>query len=257
MKEPYGKGPASHSGPESCADSGNAGGEALTGETQAWQLSSEIRAPGSRPCCISGKAMSEACATGEHPPVPAESKTQSMCGHSSRGNRESPETSGSQRRPDRSGKVNDQAPDMHVSGQSHGGIVPANQPNRGGPYPPPEEAGEGRPPNQGEHGPSAADRTFSPGNHGSGFAACAGSRSTGQAVEVHGPAAPLEDKIVQQAVVTVLNQIYETDFKGFSYGSRPGRSPHQALDALWVGLTEKPVNWVLDADGCILVTAAR
>jgi RNA-directed DNA polymerase len=47
--------------------------------------------------------------------------------------------------------------------------------------------------------------------------------------------AALEDKIVQQAVVTILNQIYEVDFKGFSYGFRPGRSPHQALDALmWV-----------------------
>ena len=60
--------------------------------------------------------------------------------------------------------------------------------------------------------------------------------------------AALEDKIVQQAVVTVLNQIYETDFKGFSYGFRPGRSPHQALDALTVGIQRKRVNWVLDAD---------
>jgi retron-type reverse transcriptase len=57
-----------------------------------------------------------------------------------------------------------------------------------------------------------------------------------------------EDKIVQQAVVTVLNQIYEADFKGFSYGFRPGRSPHQALDALTVGIQRKRVNWVLDAD---------
>ena len=60
--------------------------------------------------------------------------------------------------------------------------------------------------------------------------------------------AALEDKIVQQAVVTVLNQIYEVDFKGFSYGFRPGRSPHQALDALAVGIQWKRVNWVLDAD---------
>jgi group II intron reverse transcriptase/maturase len=62
--------------------------------------------------------------------------------------------------------------------------------------------------------------------------------------------AALEDKIVQQAVVTILNQIYEVDFKGFSYGFRPGRSPHQALDALAVGLERKKVNWVLDADIC-------
>ena len=60
--------------------------------------------------------------------------------------------------------------------------------------------------------------------------------------------AALEDKIVQQAVVTILNEIYEVDFKGFSYGFRPGRSPHQALDALSVGLHRKRVNWVLDAD---------
>jgi RNA-directed DNA polymerase len=60
--------------------------------------------------------------------------------------------------------------------------------------------------------------------------------------------AALKDKIVQQAVATILNQIYEVDFKGFYYGFRPGRSPHQALDALVVGLERKKVNWVLDAD---------
>src|SRR5450631_1406122 len=60
--------------------------------------------------------------------------------------------------------------------------------------------------------------------------------------------AALEDKIVQQAVVTILNQIYEVDFKGFSYEFRPGRSPHQALDALTVGIQRKRTNWVLDAD---------
>ena len=58
----------------------------------------------------------------------------------------------------------------------------------------------------------------------------------------------LEDKIVQRAVVEVLNAIYEVDFLGFSYGFRPGRSPHHALDALSVGLMTKKVNWVLDAD---------
>jgi group II intron reverse transcriptase/maturase len=58
----------------------------------------------------------------------------------------------------------------------------------------------------------------------------------------------LEDKIVQRAVVEVLNAIYEQDFLGFSYGFRPKRSPHQALDALTVGIETKKVNWVLDAD---------
>jgi len=60
--------------------------------------------------------------------------------------------------------------------------------------------------------------------------------------------ASLEDKIVQQAVLWVLQSIYEQDFLGFSYGFRPGRSCHQALDALWVGLVSRRVNWVLDAD---------
>jgi retron-type reverse transcriptase len=58
----------------------------------------------------------------------------------------------------------------------------------------------------------------------------------------------LEDKVVQRALVKVLNCIYETDFLGFSYGFRPGRSQHNALDALYVGIKRKKVNWVLDAD---------
>jgi len=58
----------------------------------------------------------------------------------------------------------------------------------------------------------------------------------------------LEDKIAQQAVVYVLEAIYEADFLGFSYGFRPGRGQHDALDALHVGLRRKNVNWVLDAD---------
>jgi RNA-directed DNA polymerase len=60
--------------------------------------------------------------------------------------------------------------------------------------------------------------------------------------------AALEDKILQRAVVEVLNAVYEADFLSFSYGFRPGRSPHDALDALAVGLRRKRVNWVLDAD---------
>jgi group II intron reverse transcriptase/maturase len=60
--------------------------------------------------------------------------------------------------------------------------------------------------------------------------------------------AALEDKIVQRALVEVLNHVYEADFLGFSYGFRPERNQHQALDALWVGLMRKRVNWVLDAD---------
>jgi RNA-directed DNA polymerase len=58
----------------------------------------------------------------------------------------------------------------------------------------------------------------------------------------------LEDKIVQRATVEVLNAIYETDFVGFSYGFRPGRSQHHALDAIYTGLVTRKVNWVLDVD---------
>ena len=58
----------------------------------------------------------------------------------------------------------------------------------------------------------------------------------------------LEDKIVQRTTVEVLNAIYETDFLGFSYGFRPGRSPHHALDALYAGLLTRKVHWVLDLD---------
>ncbi|HEY6313121.1 MAG TPA: group II intron reverse transcriptase/maturase [Streptosporangiaceae bacterium] len=60
--------------------------------------------------------------------------------------------------------------------------------------------------------------------------------------------AALEDKIVQRAVVEVLNAIYETDFLGFSYGFRPKRSQHDALDALAFGITQRRVNWIVDAD---------
>ena len=60
--------------------------------------------------------------------------------------------------------------------------------------------------------------------------------------------AALEDKIVQRALVEVLNAIYESDFVGFSYGSRSGRSQHDALDALAAAITRTKVNWILDAD---------
>ena len=60
--------------------------------------------------------------------------------------------------------------------------------------------------------------------------------------------ASLEDKIVQRALVEVLNAVFEADFKGFSYGFRPGRGPHHALDALTAGIQQRKVSWVLDAD---------
>ena len=60
--------------------------------------------------------------------------------------------------------------------------------------------------------------------------------------------AALEDKIVQGATVMVLNAIYEVDFCGFSYGFRPGRGPHDAMDALCVAIDQRKVNWIIDAD---------
>ncbi len=60
--------------------------------------------------------------------------------------------------------------------------------------------------------------------------------------------AALEDKLVQRAITVVLNQIYEEDFLGFSYGFRPERGQHDALDALAVGITGRKVSWILDAD---------
>ena len=60
--------------------------------------------------------------------------------------------------------------------------------------------------------------------------------------------AAIEDKIVQQALVWVIQEIYEADFQGFSYGFRPGKSQHNALDALYMAITTKKVSWVLDAD---------
>jgi retron-type reverse transcriptase len=60
--------------------------------------------------------------------------------------------------------------------------------------------------------------------------------------------AALEDKVLQRAVVAVLNAIYEEEFLGFSYGFRPKRSTHDALDALMVGIQRRKVNWILDAD---------
>ena len=61
--------------------------------------------------------------------------------------------------------------------------------------------------------------------------------------------APIEDKIVQKAVTeTTLTPIYEAEFMGFSCGFRPGRGPHDALDALAVGITRRKINWVVDCD---------
>jgi RNA-directed DNA polymerase len=219
----------------------------------------------------------------------------------------------------RSGKANGRTPDMHAMEESDSGVVPMNQPNKGGR--PPAEVGEGRleikeniaqsntrptqsgiSVSQGLSGVRqrakenkqekftallhhltvdllresyfALQRRAAPGVDGETWQQY-GAGLEDRLVDLHSRVhrgayrakpsrrvyipkadgrqrplgiAALEDKIVQQAVVTILNQIYEVDFQGFSYGFRPGRSPHQALDALHVGLVRRKVDWVLDAD---------
>jgi RNA-directed DNA polymerase len=219
----------------------------------------------------------------------------------------------------RSDKAYGRKADMHAAEESDSGVVPMNQPNKGGQ--PLAEAGEGRPEIKENIGQSNTRPTQSGGSVSQGLSGVRqrarerkqekftallhrltmdllresyfalerraaagvdgetwqqyGTGLEGRLADLHNRVhrgayrakpsrrvyipkadgrqrplgiAALEDKIVQQAVVTILNQIYEVDFRGFSYGFRPGRSPHQALDALYVGLVRRKVNWVLEAD---------
>ena len=249
----------------------------------------------------------------------AESETLRMHGNSLHGNRETLETPSSANA-GRSGKAFCRTPDMHVSRESDGLIVPEKRANKTGPMAAAESV-EGRGPTKGNATQTLLAPDSAPGKRGIGlwgvreaakrdkklrFTALlhhvtpsllrasylALKRSAAPGVDgmtwhaygqdleerladlygrVHRGAyralpskrawipkadgrqrplgiAALEDKIVQQAVKTVLEQIYEEDFLGFSYGFRPRRSCHNALDALWMGITHGKVNWVLDAD---------
>ncbi len=254
------------------------------------------------------------------PPVDAaESETLRMRENSMHGNRETLDTPAPQDA-GRSGKVLCRTPDMHVSRESDGLIVPEKRANNAGPKAAAESV-EGRGPTKGN-----AERTLlapdtEPGKRGMGLRGVREAakqdkklrftallhhitpemlqdcyfelkrnavpgvdgvtwHAYGQDLEekiddlhsrVHRGTyraqpskrawiakadgrqrplgiAALEDKIVQYAVKTVLEQIYEEDFLGFSYGFRPGRGCHNALDALYVGIEHRKVNWVLDAD---------
>ena len=249
----------------------------------------------------------------------AESETLRMRGNSSHGNRETLETSSRDNRMGRSEKALRRTPDMHVSRESDGPIVPKKRANKADSSA--AELVEERGPTKGNATRTLLAPDSGPGKRGMGlwgvreaakrdkrmrFTALLhhvtpellqasyfelkrsaapgvdgmtwqeyGERLEERVIDLHGRVhrgayraqpskrawipkaegrqrplgiAALEDKIVQQAVKTVLEQVYEEDFLGFSYGFRPGRSCHNALDALWVGITHRKVNWVLDAD---------
>src|SRR6266567_2138131 len=126
--------------------------------------------------------------------------------------------------------------------ESHSGILPMNHSNKDGTSP--AESGEERPLIKENAGQPNTYPTQSGKGVSQGLAGVR--KADGRQRPLAVPA--IEDKLVQQAVVTILNQIYEEDFLDFSYGFRPGRSQHQALDALSYALLRKKVNYVLDAD---------
>ena len=160
MKESYGEGLASHTGPESCAGLREAAGEALTGVHADQPLSSEIKVSGvptalsSTEGNIGHDAMCESCSD------PAESKTLCMRGNSLHGNREVLSVPTSDGAMGRSEKVNSRTSDMHADGKSDGPIVPEKLPNNDGATSS-AEAVEGRGPTKGNTSHAAVARTQS------------------------------------------------------------------------------------------------
>ncbi len=318
MKEPYRKGLASHSDPESCVGRSNPASEALTGENTGREIELRNQESGVPTGLHAAEGKTQSGVKGELPRDPAESKALRMCGHSLHGNREAPgapATDGAAGRPE---KVTNHTSGVYAHGESDGPIVPEKPPNKGWAA---AEAVEERGPTKRNVQQTAASGTQRPTNASFGLLRVREAAKQGKDVRftallhhitldllresfeglkrqaapgvdgvtwtqyaegmderlndlltrVHGGSyraqpskrayipkgdgkmrplgiAALEDKVVQKATVQVLNAIYEEDFLGFSYGSRPGRGQHDALDALWVGLTETKVNWVLDAD---------
>lgn len=321
MKEPYGKGLASHPGPESCGAAREGGAEALTGESAGELSSREITTSmvptplGEAEGNIHGRAIASAQGTGRGRRTSA--CTDTPCAGTGRSHA-SPRGDDSERDEKASGHT----ASMHERGKSDSLVVPEKRTNEGtGPAPGPEEAVEGRGLAKGnlleQNAPRTQSRTSAPSalervreaakrdkrarfsalmHHVTterlrasylGLKRRAAAGVDGVTWEEYGrdldgnlqrlhrrlrtgayrakPSrrvyipktdgrqrplgiAALEDKIVQGAVVEVLNAIYEEDFVGFSYGFRPGRNQHQALDALAVAIGRKKVSWVLDAD---------
>ncbi len=318
MQESYRKGLASHPGPESCVGGRKAAGEALTGVNPGQPSSCEISTTGVPTPLSEAEGNTVRDVKGESRADPAQSKTLSMGGNSSHGNREIPSAPAAVGATGRPEQVQNRTAGTHAEGKSDGRIVPEKSSNNDTRS---AETMEGRRSMKGNTLEPAASWTQSQKDGLSGLqrvrevarqdkkakftallhhvtvellqasflqlkrqAAPGVDEVTWQQYEigfqertrelhqrVHGGAyralpskrafipkpdggqrplgiAALEDKIVQHAVMTVLNQIYEEDFLGFSYGYRPQRGAHDALDALWVGISWKKVNWVLDAD---------
>jgi RNA-directed DNA polymerase len=319
MKESYTEGPASHSGPESCAGARKDAGEALTGAHMGGVLSRDNRCnQGADDVVLSGRQHAYA-QKGEGISNPARSETSSTYGNSMRENREIPYLPFEDGSKGRAGKVDDRNPAMNRQGKSDNSVVPARPPNEAGR--PAEEVVEGSEltkENVGQQNtcrtqgresvPSALERIREAAirNKGQRFNALfhhvTEDRLKQAFLKIKRNAAPgadgitweqynadldrnvkdlymrlqrgayqakpsrrayipkadgrqrplgiaaLEDKIVQRAVTEVLNAIYEVDFLGFSYGFRPGRRAHIALDALAIGIRFKKISWILDAD---------
>ncbi|MCO6435706.1 MAG: group II intron reverse transcriptase/maturase [Phycisphaerae bacterium] len=321
MKESHGKGPASHSGPESCSVDREVAAEALTGENADQVLSCEIKHSGVPTLLTYAEGNTGGSVKGELPTDPAQSETLCMRGHSLHGNREVPRAPAEVGMAGRLEKATSRTSGMYARGKSDRPIVPRKPPNKGNTIVTPAEAVEERGLTEGNIGQTAVPWTQSRTRTSNGLAgvrrvARADKRARFTALlhhvtvdllresfyalkrqaapgvdgmtwaqfevnledrlrDLHGRVhrgayraqpskrtfipkadgrqrplgiASVEDKVVQQAVVMVLNPIYEEDFLGFSYGFRPGRSQHDALDALWTGIMGKKVNWVLDAD---------
>jgi RNA-directed DNA polymerase len=319
MKEPYGEGLASSTGPESCADNRKVGREALTREHTGGAFSREMI----KSECRRRSRGRKATPMGAIRRVPSglrEVGDPRMYGNSTRENREALPVPDANLRADRSGKVMSHNPDMNAGRESHDRVVPAKCPNKGGSSSS-AEGMEGSRSTTENTGQATASQIQSWGNAldglhrvreaakrdkrlrftallhhvsvvllGNSFYALKRKAVPGvdgltwreyetdldkRLEDLHSRVhqgtyralpskrayilkrdgrqrplgiAALEDKIVQHAVGKVLEQIYEEDFLGFSYGFRPGRNTHDALDALWVGIMKKKVNWVLDAD---------